>query len=55
MKFEGTERYYLGPELGEIVNISILMEKPLLLMGEAGTGKTRLAFEIARDFDMKME
>ena len=41
MKFEGTERYYLSPELGEIVNISISMEKPLLLMGEAGTGKTR--------------
>ena len=34
MKFEGTENYYLGPELGEIVNISIAMEKPLLLMGK---------------------
>jgi len=55
MKFEGTERYYLSPELGEIVNISNLMEKPLLLMGEAGTGKTRLAFEIARAFAMEME
>jgi len=55
MKFEGTERYYLSPELGEIVNISISMEKPLLLMGEAGTGKTRLAFEIARAFGINME
>ncbi|SPF34435.1 ATPase associated with various cellular activities, AAA_5 [Syntrophobacter sp. SbD1] len=55
MKFEGTERYYLSPELGEIVNISISMEKPLLLMGEAGTGKTRLAFEIAHEFGMNME
>ena len=52
MKFEGTERYYLSPELGEIVNISISMEKPLLLMGEAGTGKTQLAFEIARAFGL---
>ena len=55
MKFEGTENYYLGPELGEIVNISIAMEKPLLLMGEAGTGKTRLAFEIAKSFGANME
>ncbi len=55
MKFEGTDRYYLTPELGEIVNISISMEKPLLLMGEAGTGKTRLAFEIARALGLKME
>jgi len=55
MKFEGTERYYLSPELGEIVNIAIAMEKPLLLMGEAGTGKTQLAFEIVRAFGAKME
>jgi MoxR-like ATPase len=55
MKFEGTERYYLSAELGEIVNISISMEKPLLLMGEAGTGKTRLAFEISRAFGINME
>ncbi|MDR3567929.1 MAG: MoxR family ATPase [Syntrophobacteraceae bacterium] len=55
MKFESTQNYYLGPELGEIVNISIAMEKPLLLMGEAGTGKTRLAFEIARAFGVSME
>lgn len=55
MKFKGTERYYLSPELGEIVNIAISMEKPLLLMGEAGTGKTQLAFEIARSFGISME
>ncbi|MCE5333634.1 MAG: MoxR family ATPase [Desulfobacteraceae bacterium] len=55
MKFTGTERYYLTPELGEIVNISIAMEKPLLLMGEAGTGKTQLAFEISRALGFSME
>lgn len=55
MKFTGTERYYLTAELGEIVNISIAMEKPLLLMGEAGTGKTQLAFEIARSLGLTME
>lgn len=55
MRFERTERYYLNPELREIVNIAIAMEKPLLLTGEAGTGKTRLAFEIARALGLQME
>ncbi|HOV88368.1 MAG TPA: MoxR family ATPase [Syntrophobacteraceae bacterium] len=55
MHFEGTDRYYLNPELREIVNIAIAMEKPLLLTGEAGTGKTQLAFEIARALDYGME
>jgi MoxR-like ATPase len=55
MEFEGTERYYLNPELREIVNIAIAMEKPLLLTGEAGTGKTQLAFEISRALDLQME
>ncbi len=53
--FKGTDRYYLNPELKEIVNIAIAMEKPLLLTGEAGTGKTQLAFEIARALNLKME
>ena len=53
MQFEGTDRYYLNPELQEIVNIAIAMEKPLLLTGEAGTGKTQLAFEIARALVLK--
>jgi MoxR-like ATPase len=55
MQFEGTDRYYLNPELREIVNIAIAMEKPLLLTGEAGTGKTQLAFEIARALSLNME
>jgi MoxR-like ATPase len=55
MQFDGTDRYYLDPELGAIVNIAIAMEKPLLLTGEAGTGKTQLAFEIARDLDMPLQ
>jgi MoxR-like ATPase len=55
MQFEGTERYYLSPELREIVNIAIAMEKPLLLTGEAGTGKTQLAFEISRSLGLNME
>lgn len=55
MQFEGTERYYLNPELREIVNIAIAMEKPLLLTGEAGTGKTQLAFEVSRALGFAME
>ena len=55
MEFKGTDRYYLNPELREIVNIAIALEKPLLLTGEAGTGKTQLAFEIARALQLNME
>ena len=55
MQFLGTDKYYLNPELKEIVNISTAMEKPLLVTGEAGTGKTQLAFEIARALEMTLE
>jgi MoxR-like ATPase len=55
LQFEGTDRYYLDPELKRIVNIALQMEKPLLLTGEAGTGKTELAFEVARALSMKTE
>lgn len=55
MHFEGTDRYYLNPELCEIVNLAIVLQKPLLLMGEAGTGKTQLAFEVARSLGLEME
>ncbi|GKT07073.1 MoxR family ATPase [Desulforhabdus sp. TSK] len=54
-QFEGSERYYLNPELKEIVNIAIAMEKPLLLTGEAGTGKTQLAYEVSRTLGFTME
>jgi MoxR-like ATPase len=55
MEFQGTARYYLDPELGAIVNMALVMEKPLLLTGEAGTGKTQLGFEVARDLGMPIE
>jgi MoxR-like ATPase len=54
-RFKGTDRYYLDPELQAIVNISLEMEKPLLLTGEAGTGKTQLAMEVARALEMDIE
>ncbi len=55
MEFQGTERYYLDPELGAIVNMALIMEKPLLLTGEAGTGKTQLGFEVAKALGMPLE
>ena len=55
LRFEGTDRYYLDPELGAIVNIALQMEKPLLLTGEAGTGKTQLALEAARALGLDVE
>ena len=55
MDFQGSDKYYLDPELGAIVNIAMVMEKPLLLTGEAGTGKTQLAFEISRTLGMDIE
>lgn len=40
--------YHLSPELKEVVNLTILLkERPLLLMGEPGCGKTRLAEAVA--------
>jgi MoxR-like ATPase len=55
MQFLGTDKYYLNPELKEIVNIATAMEKPLLVTGEAGTGKTQLGFEISRALEMTLE
>ena len=40
-QFEGTESYLVTPELRDAVNVSIALEKPLLIRGEPGTGKTR--------------
>jgi len=53
--FEGSDKYYLDPELKTIVNMALVMEKPLLLTGEAGTGKTQLAMEVGRALGMDME
>ncbi|HRK35063.1 MAG TPA: MoxR family ATPase [Candidatus Hydrogenedentes bacterium] len=55
LQFNGTERYYLDPELKAIVNMALAMEKPLLLTGEAGTGKTQLAMEVARALALPTE
>ena len=47
MKFKGTERYIATKDLQVAVNAAITLEKPLLVKGEPGTGKTMLAHEVA--------
>ncbi|MBC3785904.1 MoxR family ATPase [Spirosoma utsteinense] len=48
MPFQGTDRYVATRELSVAVNASIQLQKPLLIKGEPGTGKTLLAYEIAQ-------
>ena len=47
MRFEGTETYVVTEDLQVAVNAAITLERPLLVKGEPGTGKTVLAHEIA--------
>lgn len=47
MRFEGTEDYVATDDLQIAVNASVTLERPLLVKGEPGTGKTVLAHEIA--------
>src|SRR6266536_3118589 len=48
MRFEGTEGYVATDDLKIAVNAAITLERPLLVKGEPGTGKTVLALEIAK-------
>jgi MoxR-like ATPase len=48
MKFTGTETYVATDDLMVAVNASIALQRPLLVKGEPGTGKTVLAHEVAR-------
>src|SRR5881398_2769183 len=48
MKFQGTDTYVAGDDLKLAVNAAITLQRPLLIKGEPGTGKTLLAFEVAR-------
>ncbi len=51
MKFTGTDTYVATEDLMVAVNAAITLERPLLVKGEPGTGKTMLAEEISRALD----
>src|SRR5437660_11836195 len=50
-RFEGTADYVATDDLKIAVNAAIALERPLLIKGEPGTGKTVLAYEIAKALD----
>ena len=54
MRFEGTENYIATEDLRIAVNAAITLERPLLIKGEPGTGKTVLAEEISKALKMPL-
>ena len=54
MEFSGTKEYISTLDLTVAVNASIALEKPLLVKGEPGTGKTELAKQIANSLDLEI-
>ncbi|GGO82260.1 hypothetical protein GCM10011348_23230 [Marinobacterium nitratireducens] len=54
MRFEGTERYVATDDLKMAVNAAVTLQRPLLIKGEPGTGKTLLAEEVADALGMPL-
>ncbi|MBV32305.1 MAG: ATP-binding protein [Porticoccaceae bacterium] len=54
MKFTGTKNYVATEELQLAVNAAVTLERPLLIKGEPGTGKTMLAEEVSSALGKKM-
>jgi len=54
MKFTGTKSYIATDDLSLSVNAAIALERPLLIKGEPGTGKTMLALEVAKSLNLPL-
>ena len=54
MKFEGTGSYVATDDLKVAVNAAVTLERPLLVKGEPGTGKTELARQVASSLGLRM-
>ncbi|MDY0250113.1 MAG: MoxR family ATPase [Pseudomonas sp.] len=54
MKFSGTQSYVATDDLKLAVNAAITLERPLLVKGEPGTGKTMLAEQLAESFGARL-
>jgi MoxR-like ATPase len=54
MRFSGTDAYVAGKDLMVAVNAAIALERPLLVKGEPGTGKTELAVQIAASLGLRL-
>ncbi len=54
MKFTGTDTYISTEDLSMTVNASVALERPLLVKGEPGTGKTMLAIEVAESLGLPL-
>ncbi|GGH51286.1 AAA family ATPase [Frigidibacter albus] len=54
MKFSGTESYVATEDLAVAVNAAVTLQRPLLVKGEPGTGKTELARQVAASLNLPM-
>ena len=52
--FNGTKNYVATDDLSMAVNAAVVLQRPLLIKGEPGTGKTMLAEEVASDLGMRL-